>query len=204
MGRPRIPIPGWDDAEVDRWLRTNRGTVTEALVALFPDLKPADRARARDRLKYIRKRLKEEGLDFSISKAPPVPSNVVHFQRPTLEKDLKPAPRPVVPPLPEGESVAARSRVQLLEWTIDQAAAKAKAMPPDKSAAAYLKLITESHAELDQLRKTSVSDDVDLEQVLDFVSRIASDLPNAFVDAMVSEYLRRNPKHQVGLKARAV
>lgn len=189
---------------VSRWFRTTRGTVQEALAALFAELAPSHRARARSRLRHIRGKLEEEGLDFSESKAQPAPSNVVRFEYPTMEKHLKPAPRPVVPPLPEGESVAVRTRVQLLEWTIDQAAAKAQAMPPDKSAAAYLKLITESHAELDQLRKTSVSDDVDLEQVLEFVSRIASDLPNAFVDAMVAEYLRRNPKHQVGLKARAV
>lgn len=204
MGRPRIPITGWNDDEVDRWLRTTRGTVQEALAAMFPDLRGKERTRARDRLKYIRKRMEEEGLDFSVSRAQPAPMNVVRFERPSAPPPPPSTPLRQRPPLREDESIAARSRVRLLEWTINEAAAKARDMPADKSAASYLKIITEAHAELDQLRKSDVGEDVDLEQLLDFVARIAGDLPNVFVDAMVAEYLRRNPKHQVALKSRAV
>jgi hypothetical protein len=205
LARRRIPIPGWRDDEVDRWLRTNRGSIRQALAALFPDLQGDDRSRARDRIKYMRNKMKSEGLDFSVSKAPPPPENVVRFERPNSKRtEATPPPaQRVRPPLPPDESIAARSRIGVLEWTINEAAAKARDMPADKSAASYLKIITEAHAELDQLRKSDVGDDVDLTQVLDFVARIAGDLPNAFVDAMVAEYLRRNPKHHVGLKAKA-
>lgn len=209
----RKPIPGWNEAEVDGWLREFRGTAHQCLKKLMPQLSGAEQNRAKARINYKIRKMKAEGLDFSTSRAPSsAPLNIVELHPKPAREQKSGTPPAGVSARTEGapvvsvhvEDVASLSRLNALAWTINQAATKAREMPADKSAASYLKIITEAHAELDQLRKSDVGEDVNLEQLLDFVARIAGDLPNVFVDAMVAEYLRRNPKHQVALKSRAV
>ncbi len=214
----RKPIPGWNEAEVDGWLREFRGTAHQCLNALMPHLSGAEQNRAKARINYKIRKMKAEGLDFSVSRAPATATlNIVELHPKPIPQPrpkrpaFAPAPPPTSTPV-EGapvvsvnvEDVASLSRLDALAWTINQAATKAREMPVDKSAASYLKIIAESHAELDQLRKSDICDGMSLGQLLETLPRIAQDLPNDFVEAMVKEYLRRNPKHQIGLKARAM
>ena len=160
----RKPIPGWNDAEVDGWLREFRGTAHQCLNALMPHLSGAEQNRAKARINYLIRKLKSEGLDFSVSRAPAsAPLNIVelHPKPKTTRSQKNPTPPPAAPTPPkrtEGapvvsvhvEDVASLSRTNALAWTINQAATKAREMPADKSAASYLKIITEAHAELER------------------------------------------------------
>jgi hypothetical protein len=220
MGRPRKPIPGWNDDEVDRWLRQYRGSARECVRHLLPGLDSVHKNRAVVRVNYRRDALIAEGLDFSTSRAPKRsssrPTNLVSLPRPATPspavteqaedpsppRGRTPSPRSISPPDPPSkiENVAAMNRPAMLAWTINEAAAKAREMPSDKSAAAYFKIIAELHTELDQLRKTGNGQEVTMEAILENIARMATGLPNKFIDEMLREHLRRNPKQHVTVK----
>jgi hypothetical protein len=215
MARPRTPIPGWSDDEVIHWFMTNRGTPSRLVSEMFGHLERSDRLRARSRAKLFRDRLKGQGVDFSgsatVEQAPkpaklyslPKPPSVAEqAEDPSPPRKRTPSPRSISPPDPPSkiENVAAMNRPAMLAWTINEAAAKAREMPSDKSAAAYFKLITELHTELDQLRKSGNGQEVTMEAILENIARMATGLPNKFLDEMLREHLRRNPKQHVTVK----
>ena len=143
----------WKPSEVELWLRANRGTPAECIDHLWPGLtEKKERRKFEQRIRRVRKKLEEEGLDFSESRAPAVPRATIHALPP-------PAPRPEPPPatvkVAQVNMVTPSSmdREALLAWAVDRAAVAVDQTPPDRGAyASNLNTLVRAHAELAELR----------------------------------------------------
>lgn len=206
-----MPIPGWDDEEVNRWLRANRGTPHDCVDSLLPNLSPEDRKRGIDRCRYLVRKLKAEGLDFS----KPRPPNLVSLPRPKHQARTLPAPepRPTVggsgaPPLPPAPEPTVRlsemSKSQQLAWTIDRAAQAVLMHDGRGSIASTLKYLNEAHAELKALEAKQGVEGLSMERIREIWPGLLKRLPADLLEQAVKEHLAQNPKQMIGPKRRAV
>lgn len=219
----RKAIRGWDGEEVERWLREHRESPNQCVAALMPHLESDEKTlrAAVQRARRIRDRLRdEEGLNFSKARSRPRRrrrASVHVLPKPAPAPSPVPEPSPAPPSAPEparqteqappsppvsggGRPVSKMNRIEMLEWSVDTAAAATT--DGRFTPAPIIKLVAELHEQLESARKEGVSGDVGLSELLEALPRIAPDLPNSVVEGMVAEYLRRNPKHEVSVRQR--
>jgi hypothetical protein len=189
----------WNPQEVETWLRANRGTPAECIDHLWPGItEKKERRRLEQRIRRIRKKLEEEGLDFSESRASQLPP------RATLHALPPPAPRPEpAPPTVEVASVdpvtpSRMGREQLLAWAVDRAAVAVDQTPPDRGAyASNLNTLVRAHAELAELRAAKPEEEMDIDRLVEMLQAHISAVPVEVLELFVGEFLRRNPKARI-------
>ena len=188
----------WNPDEVDRWLRATRGTPAECIDALWPGLREKkERRKLEQRIRRVRKKLEEEGLDFSESRAPAVP-------RGTLHALPAPAPRPEPPP-PTVEVASTApvtpsemGREQLLAWAVDRAAVAVDQTSPERGAyASNLNTLVRAHAELAEIRAQRPEEEMDVAALVDMLKASIDAVPLEVLELFVAEYLRRHPKARI-------
>jgi|32_taG_2_1085360.scaffolds.fasta_scaffold50581_2 hypothetical protein len=190
-------INGWNESEVIGWLRRYRGSGRQCVNHLLPHLEGAEKNRAVSRVNYLRKKLKDEGLDFSESRAPSVPRGTLHALPP-------PAPRPEPPPktveVADVDLVtpSRMDREALLAWAVDRAAVAVDQTPPDRGAyASNLNTLVRAHAELAELRAQRPEEEMDVAALVDLLKSQLHAVPSEVLELFVAEYLRRHPKARI-------
>jgi len=188
----------WRPEEVEVWLRANRGTPAECINHLWPGVTDRrERRRLEQRIRRIRKRLQDEGLDFSESRASHVPRGTIH---------ALPAPPPRPEPVPRTVEVAQvdpvtpskMGREQLLAWAVDRAAVAVDQTPPDRGAyASNLNTLVKAHAELAELRAGRPDEELDISSLVDMLKAQIDAVPIEVLELCLGEYLRRHPKARV-------
>lgn len=188
----------WRPEEVEVWLRANRGRPAECIDHLWPGLQDRkERRRLEQRIRRIRKRLQEEGLDFSESRASPVPRGTLHAL-PAPPPRPEPAPPTVEVAQTEPVTPSAMGREQLLAWAVDRAAVAVDQTPPDRGAyASNLNTLVKAHAELAELRAQRPDEELDVGQLVDMLKAQLDAVPLEVLELFVGEYLRRHPKARI-------
>lgn len=188
----------WRPEEVEVWLRANRGRPAECIDHLWPGLQDRkERRRLEQRIRRIRKKLQEEGLDFSESRASPVPRGTLHAL-PAPPPRPEPAPPTVEVAQTEPVTPSAMGREQLLAWAVDRAAVAVDQTPPDRGAyASNLNTLVKAHAELAELRSQRVDEELDVGQLVDMLKAQIDAVPLEVLELFVGEYLRRHPKARI-------
>ena len=188
----------WKPSEVELWLRANRGTPAECIDHLWPGLtEKKERRKFEQRIRRVRKKLEEEGLDFSESRAPSVPRATIHALPP-------PAPRPEPPPATvevaqvDLVTPSKMDREALLAWAVDRAAVAVDQTPPDRGAyASNLNTLVRAHAELAELRAQRPEEEMDVAALVDLLKSQIHAVPSEVLELFVGEYLRRHPKARI-------
>ena len=188
----------WKPEEVEVWLRANRGRPAECIDHLWPGLQDRkERRRLEQRIRRIRKKLQEEGLDFSESRASPVPRGTLHAL-PAPPPRPEPAPPTVEVAQTEPVTPSAMGREQLLAWAVDRAAVAVDQTPPDRGAyASNLNTLVKAHAELAELRAQRPDEELDVGQLVDMLKAQLDAVPLEVLELFVGEYLRRHPKARI-------
>lgn len=188
----------WRPEEVEVWLRANRGRPAECIDHLWPGLQDRkERRRLEQRIRRIRKKLQEEGLDFSESRASPVPRGTLHAL-PAPPPRPEPAPPTVEVAQTEPVTPSAMGREQLLAWAVDRAAVAVDQTPPDRGAyASNLNTLVKAHAELAELRAQRPDEELDVGQLVDMLKAQLDAVPLEVLELFVGEYLRRHPKARI-------
>ena len=188
----------WRPEEVEVWLRSNRGRPAECIDHLWPGLEDRkERRRLEQRIRRIRKKLQEEGLDFSESRASPVPRGTLHAL-PAPPPRPEPAPPTVEVAQTEPVTPSAMGREQLLAWAVDRAAVAVDQTPPDRGAyASNLNTLVKAHAELAELRAQRPDEELDVGQLVDMLKAQLDAVPLEVLELFVGEYLRRHPKARI-------
>lgn len=211
MGRPRKPIPGWDDEEVERWLRVNRGGAVDCVAFCLPHLEGAQRTQATMRCRRLIKRMEAEGLDFSkpktnlvsLPRPKPRPKVAPTAPAPTPQHITPPATPPLPPAAPSAVRVSEMSRSQHLAWTLDRAAEAVLNHDGRGSIAPTLKYLNDAHAELDAVRRKEGVEGLTVERLREIWPKLLPGMPNDMLDDALAEYLNRNPKQTIAMKKRA-
>lgn len=188
----------WNPSEVEVWLRANRGTPAECIDHLWPGLtEKKERRKYEQRIRRVRKKLEDEGLDFSESRAPSVPRGTLHALPP-------PPPRPEPPPktveVADVDLVtpSRMDREALLAWAVDRAAVAVDQTPPDRGAyASNLNTLVRAHAELAELRAQRPEEEMDVAALVDLLKSQLHAVPSEVLELFVAEYLRRHPKARI-------
>ena len=188
----------WNPSEVEVWLRSNRGTPAECIDHLWPGLtEKKERRKYEQRIRRVRKKLEDEGLDFSESRAPSVPRGTLHALPP-------PPPRPEPPPktveVADVDLVtpSRMDREALLAWAVDRAAVAVDQTPPDRGAyASNLNTLVRAHAELAELRAQRPEEEMDVAALVDLLKSQLHAVPSEVLELFVAEYLRRHPKARI-------
>ena len=188
----------WKPEEVEVWLRANRGRPAECIDHLWPGLQDRkERRRLEQRIRRIRKKLQEEGLDFSESRASPVPRGTLHAL-PAPPPRPEPAPPTVEVAQTEPVTPSAMGREQLLAWAVDRAAVAVDQTPPDRGAyASNLNTLVKAHAELAEIRAQRPDEELDVGQLVDMLKAQLDAVPLEVLELFVGEYLRRHPKARI-------
>ena len=188
----------WRPEEVEVWLRANRGRPAECIDHLWPGLQDRKgRRRLEQRIRRIRKKLQEEGLDFSESRASPVQRGTLHAL-PAPPPRPEPAPPTVEVAQTEPVTPSAMGREQLLAWAVDRAAVAVDQTPPDRGAyASNLNTLVKAHAELAELRAQRPDEELDVGQLVDMLKAQLDAVPLEVLELFVGEYLRRHPKARI-------
>ena len=156
-----------------------------------------ERRRLEQRIRRIRKKLEEEGLDFSESRASHVPRATIHAL-PSPPPRLEPVPRTVEVAQVDPVTPSKMGREQLLAWAVDRAAVAVDQTPPDRGAyASNLNTLVKAHAELAELRAQRPDEELDVSALVDMLKSQVDAVPLEVLELFVAEYLRRHPKARI-------
>ena len=189
----------WNPSEVEVWLRANRGTPAECIDHLWPALtERRERRRFEQRIRRVRKKLIDEGLDFSESRASHVPRGTIHALPPPPPRP-EPPPRTVEPAaLADPVTPSKMGREQLLAWAVDRAAVAVDQTPPDRGAyASNLNTLVKAHSELAELRAQRPEEEMTVAALVDLLKAQIDAVPSEVLELFVAEYLRRHPKARI-------
>jgi len=180
------------------WLRANRGTPAECINHLWPGVDDRrERRRLEQRIRRIRRKLEDEGLDFSESRASHVPRGTIHAL-PSPPPRPEPAPRTVEVAQVDPVTPSKMGREQLLAWAVDRAAVAVDQTPPDRGAyASNLNTLVKAHAELAELRSQRPDEELDISSLVDMLKAQIDAVPIEVLELFLGEYLRRHPKARI-------
>jgi hypothetical protein len=188
----------WNPSEVEVWLRANRGTPAECIDHLWPGLtEKKERRKYEQRIRRVRKKLEDEGLDFSESRAPSVPRGTLHALPPPASRP-EPPPKTVEVADVDLVTPSRMDREALLAWAVDRAAVAVDQTPPDRGAyASNLNTLVRAHAELAELRAQRPEEEMDVAALVDLLKSQLHAVPSEVLELFVAEYLRRHPKARI-------